>query len=121
MLSLLFKPFKQCFDFSGRATRTQFWTFILGWTVIFYILLFLADKFTFTGHELLLGGIICGIVALLFFFTQLSLVVRRLHDSNRSGWWWFIQIIPLIGTIWILVLMCLGSTEGANKYGPEVK
>ncbi len=124
MLNLLFQPFKQCFDFKGRATRMQFWSFVLGWTATMYILILIFTEGDLTKHQQdihPLGSALIGIVAVIFFITQIALTVRRLHDSNRSGLWWFIQLIPIIGTIWIFILMCLGSTKGANTYGPAVK
>lgn len=119
LLSLLFKPFKQCLDFSGRATRTQFWGFTFGWALLGAILTMALGYDAKKMSDL--GATITGIIAVIFFITQISLTVRRLHDSDRSGWWWFIQLIPVIGVIWIIVLMCLGNTKGSNKYGPEVK
>lgn len=119
LLSLLFKPFKQCLDFSGRATRTQFWGFCIGWILLGAILTMVLCYDTKEISDL--GASILGIISVIFFITHISLTIRRLHDSNRSGFWWFIQLIPVIGVIWILVLMCLSSTKGSNKYGPEVK
>jgi uncharacterized membrane protein YhaH (DUF805 family) len=47
--------------------------------------------------------------------------VRRLHDTGRTGWWWLISFIPLIGTIWIIVLFVLPGDQGANQYGADPK
>jgi uncharacterized membrane protein YhaH (DUF805 family) len=47
--------------------------------------------------------------------------VRRLHDTDRSGWWILIALIPIIGGIWLLVLMILEGTAGENKFGPSPK
>ena len=62
----------------------------------------------FFGAQLLLIGL-----------PGLSVMVRRLHDTNRSGWWYFISFVPVIGGIWLLVLMCLPGTEGRNDHGPD--
>jgi uncharacterized membrane protein YhaH (DUF805 family) len=43
--------------------------------------------------------------------------VRRLHDSDRSGFWYFIAFVPFIGGIWLLILLCMGSTPGPNRFG----
>ena len=51
----------------------------------------------------------------------IAVAVRRLHDSNRSGWWLLLGLIPLIGTIVILVFMCQDSQPGENQYGPNPK
>ena len=50
----------------------------------------------------------------------LSVTCRRLHDTNRSGWFLLLYFIPLIGLIWLLVLCCLEGTEGENRYGPDL-
>jgi uncharacterized membrane protein YhaH (DUF805 family) len=51
----------------------------------------------------------------------LAVTVRRLHDVGKSGWMFFIVLIPLIGTIWLLVLMMTDSQQGINKWGPNPK
>jgi uncharacterized membrane protein YhaH (DUF805 family) len=52
---------------------------------------------------------------------SISVSVRRLHDTSRSGWWLLIGLIPLIGAIVLLVFVCLDSTPGTNTYGPNPK
>ena len=61
------------------------------------------------------------ITAIAFFFPVLSATIRRLHDTGKAGWWWWIQIIPIIGFIVMLVFLCTQSDEGKNKYGPDPK
>jgi uncharacterized membrane protein YhaH (DUF805 family) len=51
----------------------------------------------------------------------IAVTVRRLHDSNHRGWWWWIGFVPVIGWIWLLVLLCLDSTPGQNRFGPNPK
>jgi len=50
-----------------------------------------------------------------------ALSVRRLHDIGKSGWWYFIQFVPLIGSIWFLILMVTDSQPGSNQYGSNPK
>ena len=52
---------------------------------------------------------------------SIAVAVRRLHDTNRSGWWYFISIIPIIGTIILIVFLVQDSQPGENKYGPNPK
>ena len=49
----------------------------------------------------------------------IAVSVRRLHDTNKSGWWLLLCFVPFVGSIVILVFMCLEGTKGANKYGDE--
>jgi uncharacterized membrane protein YhaH (DUF805 family) len=66
-------------------------------------------------------SIIVALYGLAVLLPGISVGVRRLHDTNHSGWWYFIQLIPLIGSIWILVLLCKDSTPGDNRFGPNPK
>jgi uncharacterized membrane protein YhaH (DUF805 family) len=111
--------FKKYATFSGRATRSEYWYFTLI-TVIIGILL--------SGIDVILGtynwdveiGLLGGIFSLVIFIPSLALFVRRLHDTNRTGWWFFILLIPIIGFIVLLVFLCIDSKED-NKYGANPK
>ena len=66
-------------------------------------------------------GWVYMIVALLHFLPSLSVVVRRLHDVGKSGWFYLIILIPLVGFIWMLVLLVSNGNVGENKYGADPK
>jgi uncharacterized membrane protein YhaH (DUF805 family) len=57
----------------------------------------------------------------LVFIPGLAVAVRRLHDVGKSGWWYFIALIPIIGGIWLLILFCTEGISGSNEYGPDPK
>ena len=59
--------------------------------------------------------------ALLMIIPGISVFVRRMHDIGKSGWWYFIALIPIIGGIWLLVLCLTEGTHGDNEYGPDPK
>jgi uncharacterized membrane protein YhaH (DUF805 family) len=59
--------------------------------------------------------------SLAVFIPNLAVSVRRLHDSDRSGWWILIAFVPFIGGIWLLVLYLLSGTPGPNRFGPDPK
>lgn len=61
--------------------------------------------------------ILSTVYALAVLLPTLAVTVRRLHDTNRSGWWIFISLIPLIGAIWLIVLLAKKGSEGKNKFG----
>ncbi|MDG2984025.1 DUF805 domain-containing protein [Latilactobacillus curvatus] len=101
------------FDFSGTSNRPDFW-----WPIIInYILggIITGIIQTITGHPISeiynIGdlGISMGrnIVVFIVWIATLSVKMRRLHDTDRSGWWVLIEFIPLIGTIWFYILMLL--------------
>jgi uncharacterized membrane protein YhaH (DUF805 family) len=66
-------------------------------------------------------GVISGLYLLAVFIPRLAVTVRRLHDTDKSGWVVLIGLIPLIGFIWILVFMVQDSQLGENQYGPDPK
>ena len=71
------------------------------------------------GSQMAQGiGILSGIVMLVHIIPSIAVSVRRLHDTDRSGWWILIGFVPLIGTIWLIVLYCMEST-GPNRFGPQ--
>jgi uncharacterized membrane protein YhaH (DUF805 family) len=101
---------KNYVGFQGRARRKEYWMFFL---FNFIITLLLAIFESTIG----LNDIITGIYSLSILLPALAVAVRRLHDIGRSGWWLLIGIIPLVGTIILLILMCQDSQVQHNKYG----
>ena len=116
-------------NFKGRARRKEYWMF----TLVYVIILMgctaldnmLGTVFMMDGGAL--GEISMGygwaytICGLVHFLPALSLVVRRLHDVGKSGWFYLIILIPLIGIIWLLVLYCTEGQKQDNKWGPDPK
>jgi uncharacterized membrane protein YhaH (DUF805 family) len=111
---------KKYAEFNGRARRKEYWFFFLISTVI-SIILAVIDSFTGTISEEAGLGLLSGIYALAVLIPGLSVTVRRLHDTDRSGWWILIGLIPIIGGIALLIFMVLDSTPGGNQYGPNPK
>lgn len=110
------KAFPNMFTYNGRAARSAYWWFVLftflatlGLYVVILALI-LATRNAIPVFLLVPWGIVV-------FLTTLPLAVRRLHDSNRSGFWYFIGFVPIIGGIWLLILLCMDSTPGPNQYG----
>ena len=62
-----------------------------------------------------------GLWSLAIFIPNLAVIVRRLHDQGKSGWWFFISFVPFIGGIWLLILYLTDGTPGPNQYGPDPK
>ena len=104
-------PLKKYADFTGRASKTEYWMFILFYTLI-YIVLIAIDYATGMG-------VLSLIFSLALLVPSVSVATRRLHDIDRSGWWQLIVLIPLIGIIVILVFMAQDSDPDANRYGDK--
>ncbi|GAA4757149.1 DUF805 domain-containing protein [Actinomycetospora chibensis] len=121
------KVLKQYADFSGRARRTEFWMFVL-FNAIAYVVLALIDvligtaSFASTGTGFQFGGgLLSGLYSLGVLIPSLAVAVRRLHDTDRTGWWLLIGLIPIVGGIVLLVFYCIEGTRGPNQYGMDPK
>lgn len=101
--------------FSGRSQRAEYWYFVL-FNVIISIVLVMISKVLGDSSGIL--GLLYGLAV---FIPGLSVSVRRLHDIGKSGWMLLIFLIPLVGIIWLLVLMVMDSNPGDNKYGANPK
>ena len=113
------KVLKNYAVFSGRATRKEYWMFYL-FNFIFILVASVLDMVIFLMPFWGLGPLYV-IYAVAILIPSLAVAVRRLHDVGKSGWYVLINLIPIAGPIWFLVLMCTDSQPGENKYGPNPK
>ena len=108
--------------FAGRASRSEYWKFYLFCLILVVggVILDLALGTTIEDEDgEFAGGAVFWLTALVLLLPLISVSVRRLHDTDRSGWWYWISLIPLIGPIIFLVWMCTRGTSGANRFGSE--
>jgi uncharacterized membrane protein YhaH (DUF805 family) len=98
-------------DFSGRASRSEYWYLVLPLVVI-SIVLNLVDSLIF---EMSILSLIFGLATLV---PTVSAGVRRLHDTNRSGWWMLIALVPVVGLV-LIYFLCQPGTPGQNQFGSE--
>ncbi len=106
--------------FSGRARRKEYWYFFL-FNILITIVLLVIDGMTGTLDAAAGIGLLGSIYALAVLIPALAVSVRRLHDTDRSGWWLLIMLVPLIGVIVILVFTVQDSKPGENQYGSNPK
>ena len=123
------------FQFSGRAPRREFWYFIL-FTIIlsflfakvgeilglFYMIPMNIPSVSETGEMTnMVQDIPLNLAQMGFglatFIPSLAIAIRRLHDIGKSGWWYLIVLIPLIGALVLLAFFVMGSQQSENKYG----
>jgi uncharacterized membrane protein YhaH (DUF805 family) len=107
-------------NFNGRARRAEFWWYALA-NIIMAIIAMTLDSVLGTNIEPLPYGYAYIIYSLAVFLPGLAVGVRRLHDVGKSGWFYFIILVPLIGAIWLLVLFFTEGQHGENQYGPDPK
>ncbi len=111
-------------DFNGRARRKEYWMWTLYVTLIFILAMILDNmlglNFELLGEDLGYGWLYL-ITGIINFIPGLSIVVRRLHDVGKSGWFYLIILIPIIGFIGILILLCSDGDKEENKWGTNPK
>ena len=114
-------PLKRYAEFSGRSRRKEYWMFVL---FIIAVSVGIGIVEAILGLSATIGDAY-GPISLLFllaiFIPSLAVQVRRFHDQGRSGWFVLLNFIPFIGTLIVLVFMCLDGTDGPNEYGPDPK
>jgi uncharacterized membrane protein YhaH (DUF805 family) len=105
--------FSKYVSFDGRAPRSEYWYWVLFIVVVYVVLLAIGAA---------AQSSIISILAMLFilatFLPSISVIVRRLHDTDHSGWWYWIALVPIVGGLWLLYFMVIAGTPGPNRFGP---
>ncbi|EHA0861479.1 DUF805 domain-containing protein [Salmonella enterica] len=109
-------PLKNLNNFKDRTRRREYWYYRLG--VLSFIMFPLIAGLILAGVDKEIVNSICVIVHGLL---TISVTIRRLHDTDRSGWWYLLNFIPIIGDIVLLIFMCQKGTEGENRFGKDPK
>jgi uncharacterized membrane protein YhaH (DUF805 family) len=103
--------FQKYAEFKGRASRPEYWWFFLSYVIVYIV------------GALIVGAVrglafLLWIILIAYFIPLLAAAVRRLHDTGRSGWWYLIGLIPLVGFIILIVLLAGEGQPATNEYGP---
>jgi len=112
--------FKNYANFSGRAQRAEYWMFQL-LTFIVFIGAFFFSLFVAKHNSENIFLLLVVLIILILIVPAFSVLVRRLHDIGRSGWWMLINMVPFIGGIWLFVLTVTDSDSCRNGYGENPK
>jgi uncharacterized membrane protein YhaH (DUF805 family) len=107
--------FSKYVDFQGRAARPEYWYWVLFIVVVAIILQVLGA--IILGSQSGAGGILAGLFYLATLLPGLGVSVRRLHDTDRSGWFLLLGFIPIIGGLILLYFMVQPGTVGSNRFG----
>ncbi len=99
--------------FDGRAARPEYWWFTLFSTIV-AIVIGVVVAVAVSGGS---GQVAADLYSLAVLLPSLGVTIRRLHDTNRSGWWILISLIPFVGWVWLIVLLCIASDSGPNRFG----
>jgi len=110
-------------DFSGRARRSEYWYFTLFNLLVILGLGLVAGVLSASGNRILsaIGFLPYVGYALAMIIPSLAVAVRRLHDTDKSGWFYLIAFVPFIGGIILIVFFCIEGTPGTNKWGRNPK
>ncbi|MBP6122223.1 MULTISPECIES: DUF805 domain-containing protein [Providencia] len=112
-------------NFSGRARRKEYWMFTLvNMVIIMALYAIIFSSIDYTTGEIGGFGTILSIIVVIYvlgvFIPSLAVTIRRLHDTDKSGWWYLISFIPF-GAFVLLVFLCLDGSHGDNKFGADPK
>lgn len=110
------KVMKQYADFNGRASRSEYWMFIL-FNFLISLLFFLFDLLVGSMNRIFLIGILSSLYGLVVMIPSWAVSVRRLHDIGKSGYYLLLEFIPIIGSFWLIILFAQEGEKGKNKYG----
>ncbi|MCD9574891.1 DUF805 domain-containing protein [Flavobacterium soyae] len=117
--------FENYANFKGRARRSEYWYFALANAIISFSLIIIGVIAGAIFGDAVTGGIIGYVLFILYSFATLlpglGVIVRRLHDIGKSGWFYFVALIPFAGGIWLLILLCTDGDYGPNQYGSDPK
>ena len=106
---------KKYANFGGRSRRKEFWIFALVNMVISWALAFI------TGSLGVVGTIVIYGFSLAIFVPGIAVSIRRMHDIGKSGWWLCVNFVPVIGSLWFIMLAAKDSQEGDNQWGAYPK
>lgn len=98
--------------FTGRAGRPEYWWWVLA-VLLAAVVASLIDRMIFGPDTAILGGLL----SLAIIVPNIAVGVRRLHDTDRSGWWLALTLIPIIGLLVLIWFMIQPGTPGANRFG----
>ena len=130
MIDWVLEVFSKYAVFDGRARRKEYWywylfNFLISIFFVFISFAIIPPDGTDTDNGIGWIGIFIYVLVIIYslgvFIPNLAVTVRRLHDTNRSGWSYFITFIPIIGELLFLIYLVEDGTPGDNQYGPNPK
>jgi uncharacterized membrane protein YhaH (DUF805 family) len=114
-------PLRRYAEFSGRSRRKEYWMFTL---LMLVAGLVIGTIEGILGINTMIGGVYGPLTTLMLLGTivpSIAVGIRRLHDTDKSGWWLLIALIPLIGSLILLFFFVSDGTKGPNRFGADPK
>jgi uncharacterized membrane protein YhaH (DUF805 family) len=113
-------------DFNGRATRSEYWYFVLFYFILSVIarvidIMLVNPQLTLSPEAAQQGTVITGLFSLALLLPQIAVSIRRLHDIGKSGWWYLLILVPIIGWLILIYFYIQDSQLGSNVYGSNPK
>lgn len=118
MISIVMDVLAKSFDFSGRATRKEYWVFSFLSAAVLAVVVWLEVNADHFDWEILMGPF-SGLWMMAMILPMISVTVRRFHDVGMSGWWCLMVLVPLLGQFMQFVFMVTEGTYGPNEYGED--
>lgn len=107
-------------NFNGRARRKEFWIFQLYYFILLFVLRFFDVMISYYYSDYRIG-LLSSILSLALIIPIITVAVRRLHDTNKSGLWLLVILVPIVGFLILLLFFCLNGNDKENKYGENPK
>ena len=113
-------PYRRYAEFSGRSRRKEYWMYVLFNIIVAVVLSILEGV---AGLSQMVGpyGPLTALFVLGSLVPSIAVSIRRLHDTDRSGWWLLLALVPIIGSLVLLYFYILEGTRGQNEYGADPK
>jgi uncharacterized membrane protein YhaH (DUF805 family) len=114
-------PLRRYAEFSGRSQRKEYWMFFLFNIIVAVVLGIIEGILGLSGMVAGAYGPLTVLYELAILIPSIAVGIRRLHDTDRSGWWLLIALVPIVGAIVLLVFFVSDGTRGPNRFGPDPK
>ena len=113
--------FKKYITIKGRAPRSEYWWFqaMFAPLFLFVVIVSEAENLESTSELIIWCYLLCFVIVILSLIPIITVTIRRFHDTNKSGWYFLLGFIPLVGSLIVTVMMIPEGTKGKNKYGPN--
>ena len=113
--------FKKYITIKGRAPRSEYWWFQAMFVpfFLFVVIMSEAENLESSSELIIWFYLLCFVIVIISLIPVITVTIRRFHDTNKSGWYFLLGFIPLVGSLIVTVMMIPEGTKGKNKYGPN--